>query len=170
MRINKYIAHAGVASRRKAEELIKQGLVTINGMGNGGNAQNSAMSFIKLKDWSERGKGQGVFDIMNRANARFADIPEAQLFVMAPPARETPSMPRQGRQMRGGPLRWRFWRFDGDAMVSGSARGAGRSPGQQGIALVLVTMVMFAADSTSLSARSTKNPAGTLMAITEPRR
>lgn len=24
MRINKYIAHAGVASRRKAEELIKQ--------------------------------------------------------------------------------------------------------------------------------------------------
>ncbi len=31
MRINKYIAHAGVASRRKAEELIMQGLVTING-------------------------------------------------------------------------------------------------------------------------------------------
>ena len=31
MRINKYIAHAGVASRRKAEELIKQGLVTVNG-------------------------------------------------------------------------------------------------------------------------------------------
>lgn len=31
MRINKYIAHAGVASRRKAEELIKQGRVTING-------------------------------------------------------------------------------------------------------------------------------------------
>ncbi len=25
MRINKYIAHAGVASRRKVEELIKQG-------------------------------------------------------------------------------------------------------------------------------------------------
>lgn len=31
MRINKFIAHAGVASRRKAEELIRQGLVTING-------------------------------------------------------------------------------------------------------------------------------------------
>ena len=31
MRINKYIAHAGVASRRKAEELVKQGLVTVNG-------------------------------------------------------------------------------------------------------------------------------------------
>ena len=31
MRINKYIAHAGIASRRKAEDLIKRGLVTING-------------------------------------------------------------------------------------------------------------------------------------------
>ena len=31
MRINKFIAHAGVASRRKAEELIRQGQVTING-------------------------------------------------------------------------------------------------------------------------------------------
>lgn len=31
MRINKFIAHAGVASRRKAEELIRQGLVTLNG-------------------------------------------------------------------------------------------------------------------------------------------
>ncbi|WEV61373.1 pseudouridine synthase [Streptococcaceae bacterium ESL0729] len=31
MRINKYLAHAGIASRRKAEELIKSGLVSING-------------------------------------------------------------------------------------------------------------------------------------------
>lgn len=31
MRINKYIAHAGVASRRKAEDLIKSGQVTLNG-------------------------------------------------------------------------------------------------------------------------------------------
>ncbi|MCU9534205.1 pseudouridine synthase [Streptococcus sp. CSL10205-OR2] len=31
MRINKYIAHAGIASRRKAEELITSGQVTVNG-------------------------------------------------------------------------------------------------------------------------------------------
>ena len=31
MRINKYIAHAGVASRRKAEELIVAGRVSVNG-------------------------------------------------------------------------------------------------------------------------------------------
>lgn len=31
MRIQKYIAQAGIASRRKAEEMIRQGLVTVNG-------------------------------------------------------------------------------------------------------------------------------------------
>lgn len=30
MRLNKYIAHAGICSRRKASEYIKQGLVTVN--------------------------------------------------------------------------------------------------------------------------------------------
>lgn len=30
-RLNKYLAHAGIASRREADELIKQGLVTVNG-------------------------------------------------------------------------------------------------------------------------------------------
>ena len=32
MRLNKYIAHCGVCSRRKADELIEQGAVTINGV------------------------------------------------------------------------------------------------------------------------------------------
>ncbi len=31
MRLNKYIAHAGIASRRKADDLIKDGLVKVNG-------------------------------------------------------------------------------------------------------------------------------------------
>lgn len=31
MRLNKYLAHSGIASRRKADELITQGLVTVNG-------------------------------------------------------------------------------------------------------------------------------------------
>ena len=31
MRLQKYIAHAGVASRRKAEELIRSGKVKVNG-------------------------------------------------------------------------------------------------------------------------------------------
>jgi len=31
MRLNKYVAHAGVCSRRKADELIKKGEITVNG-------------------------------------------------------------------------------------------------------------------------------------------
>lgn len=31
MRLNKYLAHAGVASRRKCDEIIKEGRVTVNG-------------------------------------------------------------------------------------------------------------------------------------------
>lgn len=31
MRLNQYLAHAGVCSRRKADELIQQGLITVNG-------------------------------------------------------------------------------------------------------------------------------------------
>lgn len=32
MRLNKYIAHSGICSRRKADELIQQGQVTVNGL------------------------------------------------------------------------------------------------------------------------------------------
>ena len=39
-----------------------------------------------LKDWSERGKGQSSFDVMERASAHFASIPDANVFVMTPPA------------------------------------------------------------------------------------
>ena len=31
MRLNKYIAHAGIASRREADNLIKAGVVEVNG-------------------------------------------------------------------------------------------------------------------------------------------
>lgn len=31
MRLNKYLAHAGIASRRKSDEIIKEGRVTVNG-------------------------------------------------------------------------------------------------------------------------------------------
>lgn len=71
---------------RQEEKETVQSIFTVMGWGFSGTGQGSAMAFALLKDWNERGKGQGVFDVMNRANARFADTPEAQLFIMAPPA------------------------------------------------------------------------------------
>jgi len=32
MKLQKYLAHAGICSRRKAEEYIEQGMVTVNGI------------------------------------------------------------------------------------------------------------------------------------------
>lgn len=58
----------------------------IMGWGFSGTGQSSGMYFPMLKDWSERGKGQGAFDIMERANAYFSTLPGANIFVMAPPA------------------------------------------------------------------------------------
>jgi len=31
MRLNKYLAHAGVASRRESDKLIQEGVVSVNG-------------------------------------------------------------------------------------------------------------------------------------------
>ncbi|MBX8589246.1 efflux RND transporter permease subunit [Pseudomonas cichorii] len=62
-------------------------LITITGLGMGGNSQNTGRSFIKLKDWSERsGKGQDAASIAQRATMALASIGDASVFVMQPPA------------------------------------------------------------------------------------
>lgn len=71
---------------RQNEKETVQNVFTVMGWGFSGTGQASGMAFALLKDWSHRGAGQSAFDVMDRANARFADIPEAQVFVMAPPA------------------------------------------------------------------------------------
>lgn len=63
-----------------------QSSMSVMGFGFSGSGQSSGMVFPLLKDWSERGKGQGAFEIMERAQARFSAIPGAQIFVLAPPA------------------------------------------------------------------------------------
>lgn len=63
-----------------------QSSMSIMGFGFSGSGQGSGMVFPLLKDWSERGKGQSAFEIMERAQARFSAIPGAQIFVLAPPA------------------------------------------------------------------------------------
>ncbi len=64
-----------------------EALISISGLGMGGNSQNTARAFIKLKDWSERsGKGQGAAQVAQRATLALASIGDASVFVMQPPA------------------------------------------------------------------------------------
>jgi len=63
------------------------GLVSINGMGNGGNAQNSGRAFIKLKDWSEReDPASAAAAFTRRATRDLSAVRDAQIFVILPPA------------------------------------------------------------------------------------
>lgn len=71
---------------RHTEKDAVKSIFTVMGWGFSGTGQASGMAFALLRDWDERGEGQGISDLMDRANARFAAIPEAQIFVMAPPA------------------------------------------------------------------------------------
>ncbi|MDR2892638.1 MAG: efflux RND transporter permease subunit [Deltaproteobacteria bacterium] len=68
------------------EKATVQSALGIRGFGFSGSGYGSGLFFVKLKDWSERGEGQSVFDVMKRAQAKFAAIPGAEIFVMAPPA------------------------------------------------------------------------------------
>jgi HAE1 family hydrophobic/amphiphilic exporter-1/multidrug efflux pump len=72
---------------RENEKDTVESIMTINGFGWAGRGQNSGISFIKLKDWSERkGEGLGAHAVVQRAMRAFSTIKEAQAFVFAPPA------------------------------------------------------------------------------------
>lgn len=64
-----------------------EALISISGLGMGGNSQNSARAFIRLKDLSERtGAGQDAASIAQRATEALSSIGDANVFVMQPPA------------------------------------------------------------------------------------
>ncbi|MFI8418584.1 multidrug efflux RND transporter permease AcrD [Serratia sp. NPDC078593] len=56
------------------------------GAGPGGNGQNVARMYVRLKDWSERGSGDSSFDIIARASKAFSKINEARVIASSPPA------------------------------------------------------------------------------------
>ncbi|WP_426140551.1 efflux RND transporter permease subunit [Pseudomonas sp. DWP3-1-2] len=78
--------------RQFEDYLLKQpeveALISITGLGVGGNSQNTGRAFIKLKDWSERtGADQGSAKIAARATADLSQIiSDANVFVAQPPA------------------------------------------------------------------------------------
>jgi hydrophobe/amphiphile efflux-1 (HAE1) family protein len=63
------------------------GIVTINGMSSGTSAQNGAMAFIKLKDWSEReDAASGAAAFSGRATRDLSAYRDARIFIVLPPA------------------------------------------------------------------------------------
>ncbi|HDJ1463894.1 TPA: multidrug efflux RND transporter permease AcrD, partial [Serratia rubidaea] len=58
----------------------------IIGAGPGGNGQNVARLFVRLKDWDQRGAGESAFDIIARAGEAFKNIKEARVIASSPPA------------------------------------------------------------------------------------
>ncbi|MEK1955400.1 efflux RND transporter permease subunit [Pseudomonas sp. YNh] len=78
-------------SRQVQDYMLQQpevaSILTVRGLGNGGNAQNSGRGFIKLKDWSERqGDEHSATSVARRANMALSKILDANVFVIAPPA------------------------------------------------------------------------------------
>ncbi len=64
-----------------------EAMISISGLGMGGNSQNTGRAFIRLKDWSERtGSGQDAASIAQRATLALSSIGDADVFVMQPPA------------------------------------------------------------------------------------
>ncbi|WP_312496651.1 efflux RND transporter permease subunit [Pseudomonas cremoris] len=64
-----------------------EAMISISGLGIGGNSQNTGRAFIRLKDWSERtASGQDSASIAQRATLALSSIGDANVFVMLPPA------------------------------------------------------------------------------------
>ncbi len=61
-------------------------LITITGLGMGGNAQNTGRAFIKLKDWSLRENFEQTSAFLaRRATGELSSLRDASIFVMQPP-------------------------------------------------------------------------------------
>ncbi|PRA27896.1 efflux RND transporter permease subunit [Pseudomonas poae] len=61
-----------------------EAMISISGLGMGGNSQNTGRAFIRLKDWSER--SADAAEIAQRATLALSSIGDADVFVMQPPA------------------------------------------------------------------------------------
>ncbi|WP_218354261.1 efflux RND transporter permease subunit [Alteromonas lipotrueiana] len=68
---------------------VTHDLFTVVGFSFAGAAQNAAMGFVHLNDWSERDESQSAFAILQDAFKQFSQIKDAQAFpIMPPPIRE----------------------------------------------------------------------------------
>ena len=62
-----------------------EGLFAAAGFSFSGSGQNVGISFIKMKDWDERGDNQSVFDISNKAQGALSSVKDAMIIPIVPP-------------------------------------------------------------------------------------
>ena len=60
-------------------------VVAIQGFSFSGQGPNAALVFVTLKDWAERGAGNSVQEISNRANMQLFGLKDATSFALSPP-------------------------------------------------------------------------------------
>ncbi len=83
-------ANRTIETIRKIETIFKAepavaNIVAIQGFSFSGNGANAGLAFVTLKDWSERGEGNSVQDIANRANMQLFALKDATSFALSPP-------------------------------------------------------------------------------------
>src|SRR5262249_59066149 len=57
----------------------------VSALDNSATLSSAGVSYIILKDWSERGEGEDLMSLFNKLNAALGAIPEADILVMPPP-------------------------------------------------------------------------------------
>ncbi|WP_213993065.1 efflux RND transporter permease subunit [Sodalis sp. dw_96] len=70
----------------KNESAMISSVFTANGFSFAGRGQNSAIAFVKLKDWGARTRAQTVQALAARAMQHFATLKDAKAFALVPPA------------------------------------------------------------------------------------
>ncbi len=68
-----------------AAESAVENVVAIQGFSFSGTGPNAALVFVTLKDWSERGEGNSVQEIADRANMQLFGLKDATSFALSPP-------------------------------------------------------------------------------------
>ncbi len=62
-----------------------EGMFAAGGFSFSGQGQNVGIAFVKMKDWDQRGEGQSVFKVSERAFMSLSQIRDAMFFPIVPP-------------------------------------------------------------------------------------
>ncbi len=83
-------ANRTLESVKQIEEIFKaepafRDIIAIQGFSFSGNGPNAAIAFVTFKDWAERGEGNTVQEIADRANMKLFGLKDATTFALSPP-------------------------------------------------------------------------------------